>query len=199
MKVSFVAYDPREEIPVLGYLKNRKLAKYLNRETMAAITAAGRLSDNSPFDPEIPCYYATGILEYEDYGLAEIAAGSRDDSGRFSHRRFIEEGIRSVSPLNQFKVLQNMPLSFVSITFGLKGDNAVLYSAAGSLLLQALSAPGDGQVLIGAGKTRRDGSSAAGFALIGREEIASTPWLGSHEEAVEMFREWSGGEEGMEG
>ena len=92
-----------------------------------------------------------------------------------------------------------MPLSFVSITFGLKGDNAVLYSAAGSLLLPALSAPGDGQVLIGAGKTRRDGSAAAGFALIGREEIASSPWLGSHEEAVEMFREWSGGEGGMEG
>lgn len=192
MKLSHAAYGPLDEIPVLKYLGNRKLVKYLNRETMAAIAAAGMLNDTHPLDPEIPCYYATGILEFEDYGLAGIAAGSRDAEGLFSHRRFIEHGIRGVSPLNQFKVLQNMPLSFVSINFGLRGDNAVVYSSAGSLLLQALAFPGAGEILIGAGKTRRDGSAEAGFAIVGKKEIEDSTWLGSDEEAVVMFRQWSG-------
>ncbi len=192
MTAVFVSFRGDEEVPVLPFLKNRKLVKYLNRETMAAIVAVGRLSGSVPLPPDIPFYYATGMLEYEDYGLREIVAASGDAAGRFSPRRFVEEGIRAVSPLNQFKVLQNMPLSFASINFGLKGDNAVIYSSAGALLRQALCAPGDGPVLIGAGKAHRDGRVESGAAVVPRERIAASPWTESGAEAIEIFRPAAG-------
>lgn len=192
MKIVFNTYGVGEEIPVMGYLQNRKLQKYLNRETMAAIVSLGKLREVAAMAADLPCYYATGMLEYEDYGLSDIMAASRDTAGHFSHRLFIDKGIAAVSPLNQFKVLQNMPLSFASINFGLTGDNAVLYSAAGSLLRQALCAPGNGPVLIGAGKAYRNSSVACGFALVEREEVAGSLWLDSGDEGVEMFCHWAG-------
>ncbi len=188
MKAVFVAFRGGEEIPVLPFLKNRKLVKYLNRETMAAIVAVGTLAESVPLPPEIPFYYATGMLEYEDYGLRDIVAASTDAAGRFSARRFVEDGIRAVSPLNQFKVLQNMPLSFASINFGLTGDNAVVYSSAGALLRQAQCAPGDGPVLIGAGKAYRDGRVECGAAVVPRELIEASPWAQSEAEGIEVFR-----------
>lgn len=193
MKIVFDTYGAGEDIPVMGYLQNRKLLKYLNRETMAAIVVLGKLREVAAMAADLPCYYATGMLEYEDYGLNDIMAASRDVDGRFSHRLFIDKGIAAVSPLNQFKVLQNMPLSFASINFGLTGDNAVLYSAAGSLLTQALCAPGNGTVLIGAGKAYRDSSVACGFAMVERKELAGSLWLHSDDEGVEMFRHWTRG------
>lgn len=193
MKIVFDTYGNGEDIPVLGYLINRKMMKYLNRESMAAIVALGKLHEITAIDTDIPCYYATGMLEYEDYGLDDIMAASRDSDGHFSPRLFIDKGIAAVSPLNQFKVLQNMPLSSASINFGLTGDNAVLYSSAGFLLLQALCAPGDGPVLIGAGKAYRDSSVACGFAQVERKELEGSPWLDSGDEAVEMFRQWARG------
>jgi len=192
MKMVFNAYGTGEEIPILGYLKNRKLVKYLNRETMAAIVTLGKLHEVAAIEAACPCYYATGMLEYQDYGLDDIMAASIGTDGRFSHRFFIDKGIAAVSPLNQFKVLQNMPLSFASINYGLTGDNAVLYSAAGSLLNQAQCAPGAGPVLIGAGKAYQDSSVACGFALMEREELEKTVWLNSGSEAVDMFRQWVG-------
>lgn len=193
MRLVFESYGSGAAIPALDFLQNRKLLKYLNRETMAAIVALGRLCDAEPIPREIPCYYATGMLEYEDYGLAAIVDASRDTAGHFSPERFIGQGIAAVSPLNQFKVLQNMPLSFASINYGLTGDNAVLYSAAGALLRQALCAPGAGPVLIGAGKAYRDSRVESGFALVAREELAASPWLDSEAEAVTMFRQWAMG------
>jgi hypothetical protein len=191
MKLAFDSYSAAEEIPVLSWLKNRKLAKYLNRETMAAVVAVGKLLELSPFPPDTPFYYATGMLEYQDYGLNQIVASSRDADGFFSHQLFVEQGIAAVSPLNQFKVLQNMPLSFAAINFGLTGDNAVLYSSAGSLLRQALCVPGKGAVLIGTGKVYADGRAECGFCVAEVAELLETPWLESEGEAVDMFREWA--------
>ncbi len=188
MTAVFVAFRGDEDIPVLPFLGNRKMVKYLNRETMAAIVAVGRLSGAVPLPQDIPFYYATGMLEYEDYGLRDIVAASADGAGKFSDRRFVEDGIRAVSPLNQFKVLQNMPLSFASINFGLKGDNAVVYSSAGALLRHALCAPGGGPVLIAAGKAYRDGSVESGAAVVSSKWIASSAWAHSEAEGIEIFR-----------
>ncbi len=188
MKAVFVSFGGGEDIPVLPFLKNRKMVKYLNRETMAAIVAVGKLSGSAPLPCDIPFYYATGMLEYEDYGLRDIVAASVDTAGKFSPRRFVEVGIPAVSPLNQFKVLQNMPLSFTSINFGLQGDNAVVYSSAGALLRQAACAPGGGPVLIGAGKAYRDGRVESGAAVVLGEWIEASPWAGSEAEGIEIFR-----------
>ena len=84
-----------------------------------------------------PFYYATGFIEYEDYGLKSTVEDSVDPAGKFSDRLFIEKGLSRISPLNQFKVLQNMPLCFVSIEHNLHGDNAVVYASAAGLLQHA--------------------------------------------------------------
>jgi hypothetical protein len=191
MKLVFNSYTATEDIPILSYLKNRKLAKYLNRETMAAVVAVGKLLELTPLPLDISFYYATGMLEYQDYGLHQIVTASRDEAGQFSHQLFVEEGIAAVSPLNQFKVLQNMPLSFAAINFGLTGDNAVLYSSAGSLLRQALCATDCGPFLIGAGKVYCDGTTECGFAVVDVEELQDSHWLTFEGEAVDVFREWA--------
>jgi len=41
--------------------------------------------------------------------------------------RRVNEGLRRCHPLMPFKMLLNMPLGLVSIAFGLRGPNAILY------------------------------------------------------------------------
>jgi len=190
MKVTFDSYKPGEEIPVLQYLKNRKLRKYFNRETEAALVGLGKLTRNIELRPDTPFYYATGVMEYEDYGLEGIVRNSIDETGGFSQKLFIGEAIPRVSPLNLFKVLQNMPLSFAAIEHNLWGDNAVIYTSASGLLLLALHSTFNMPMLLGASKTDKDGKVEAGFAYVLKEEIENSPFLYGTEEAVDMFRSW---------
>jgi hypothetical protein len=194
MKVVFDSYNPDETIPVGNYLKNKKLRKYFNRETAAAIVCAGKLLHGIDLSLDIPFYYATGLIEYEEYGLNYIVEDSIDQEGRFSESLFFERGLSRISPLTQFKVLQNMPLCFVSIEHQLHGDNAVVYSSAAGLLTHALYAPGDGTVLIGAGKVYKTGKTESGLALIEKDEIEGSPFLSYSGEAIEIFRTWSASE-----
>lgn len=191
MKVIFESYTPEGTIPVGTYLKNKKLRKYFSRETAAAIVCAAKLLDGVELPPETPFYYATGLIEYEDYGLQYIVEDSTDAAGRFSEKLFLERGLSRISPLNQFKVLQNMPLCFVSIEHDLHGDNAVIYSSAAGLLQHALYAPGDGLILLGAGKVYKTGRAEAGFGLLKKEDIRDSPYLSFPGEATELFREWA--------
>lgn len=190
MKVTFDSYKPGEEIPVFQYLKNRKLRKYFNRETEAALVGVGKLTRKIELGLKTPFYYATGVMEYEDYGLEEIVKNSTNEDGFFSHKLFIEEAIPRVSPLNLFKVLQNMPLSFVAIEHNLTGDNAVIYTSASGLLLLALHSTFNAPMLLGASKTYQDGTVEAGFAYVLKEELENSPFLNSTEKAVDMFRSW---------
>ncbi len=190
MKVTFDSYKPGEEIPVVQYLKNRKLRKYFNRETEAALVGVGKLTRNIELRPETPFYYATGVMEYEDYGLEEIVRNSTDEPDGFSHKLFIEEAIPRVSPLNLFKVMQNMALSFIAIELNLIGDNDVIYTSASGLLLLALHSSFNDHMLLGASKTYKDGKVEAGFAFVLKEEIEKSPFLYSTGKAVDMFRSW---------
>lgn len=190
MKVIFNSYQPGETITVTKYLKNKKLQKYFNRETAAAIVGAGQLLNGLSLPAEIPFYYATGFIEFEDYGLSFIAEDSADENGQFSEELFIAKGLTRVPPINQFKVLQNMPLCFVSIEHQLTGDNAVVYGSATSLLQHVLCSPLENPILIGAGKVYRDGRAESGFALVSKTEIEKSPFLSTTGEAVELFRKW---------
>jgi hypothetical protein len=191
MNAAFATFADCEHIPVLDFLKDRKLAKYFSRETASAIVCLGRLLNEVKIPLDIPVYYATGITEHEEYGLPGIARNSTDSAGRFSPELFIRKGFAEVPPITQFKLLCNMPLCFISLNFGFTGDNAVVYSAASALLCQALFAPVDAPILLGAGKSRPDGSVEAGFALTSKEEIGASPFLSSSAEAVEIFRAWT--------
>lgn len=191
MKVAFNSYLINEDIPVIEYLKKRKLNKYFSRETAAAIVTAGKLLDGIDIDQNTPLYYATGVVEYEDYGLDKIVEVCSDKDGRFSQRLFVEKGLSCISPLTQFKLLYNMTLCFISIEYNLTGDNAVIYSSASGLLTQALYAPTDGTIILGAGKVHKDGKVESGFSLIVKDDIANSSYLQSTVEAIEIFRDLS--------
>ena len=184
----FLSYGPDETIPVTQYLRNRKLKKYFNRETAATVTAMGTLLEKETIDPAAtPIYYATGLLEYEDYGLAFIVEDSLDATGKFSDKLFIDQGLSRISPLNQFKILQNVPLCFVSIEFGFAHDNAVIYSSASGLLQYALCSPAE-TIIIGAGKTYSDGSVEVGFSITSRTALNESPFFNYTGEAIELFK-----------
>ncbi|OQW95718.1 MAG: hypothetical protein BWK79_01440 [Beggiatoa sp. IS2] len=190
MNLVFDTYPPGEPIVVAKYLKNKKLQKYFNRETAAAVVGAGKLLNGLILDPNMPFYYATGFIEFEDYGLHCIAEDSADEKGHFSEELFIAKGLARVPPISQFKVLQNMPLCFVSIEHHLTGDNAVVYGSTASLLQHVLCSPIESPILMGAGKVYRNGLAEVGFALVSKAEIKVSPFLSVTREAVELFREW---------
>jgi len=192
MKTVFDIYPPGAPIPVQQHVKNRKLVKYFNRETAAAVVACSKLLQGMSLDRETPFYYETGVMEFEDLGLNAIADASVDEEGRFNQRLFVEKGTRAVPPLTQFKALYNMPLSFVAIDHGLTGDNAVLYASARSLVLQGQHAPGGLPVLLGSGKVCADGTVKSGFALLDRAELAALPLPPAEGEAIELWAAWAG-------
>ena len=186
MNAALNYYAPGDAIPVQRFLKERKLAKYFSRETAAAVVSLGELLEKFPAGRAAPAYYGMGVVDHESFGLDIIAASSAGEGGSFSQKLFAEEGFMSVPPLNQFKVLYNMPLCFASIVFGLKGDNAVIYSSAAGLIRQALLAPSF-PVLLGAGKSCADGSVRAGFALASREELEALLPRAGDKEAIDIF------------
>ncbi len=193
MKIVFDTYEQGMPVPLQNHIKNRKLAKYFNREAAAAVVCASRLFREAPVDADVPFYYETGRMEFEDYGLDNIVNASLDELGNFNQRLFVEKGAKAVMPLTQFKALYNMPLSLVSIEHGLVGDNAVIYSSARGLLTAALHAPREKGILLGCGKVSRNGGVESSFALVDKDEIRNSPFLLSDEEGIEMFRAWRAG------
>jgi hypothetical protein len=191
MKILFDAYCADAPIPVQRHLRNRKLVKYFNRETAAAVVCAARLLEGESLDPTTPFYYESGVMAYENLGLDEIARESVDVEGRFSQTGFAQRGARAVPPLTQFKALYNMPLSFVAIEQGLTGDNGVVYASARALLELALCAPVSDLVLLGCGKMQADGQVECGFALIDPRSLAKTPLPEVGIEGIELLRQWA--------
>lgn len=190
MKIILDRYAAGEEIPVQKFISNRKLVKYFNRETAAALVASVRLLADTDFNREMPFYYDTGIMENESLGLDAIAAASVDQAGNFNQQAFAENGTKAVPPLTQFKALYNMPLSFVAIEHGLIGENSVTYASAHGLLMHALHAPVECGILLGCGKVFHDGTVEAGFALVDKSEIKLDKF--ADYEAIDLFRHWYG-------
>jgi hypothetical protein len=99
--------------------------------------------------------------------------------------------------MNIFKVLLNMPLSFIAIEHELIGDNSVIYRSASNLLLLGLHSVSNSPMILGASKTYRDGSVEVGFAYVTKNEIEDSEFLTGNEEAIEMFRSWASSEGGV--
>jgi hypothetical protein len=190
MKVIYDQYNPEDTIPVREHLKNKKLKKYLNRETSAAIVAVSKLLAGNELPTETPFYYANGLFHFEEYGLKKIVTESLDQDGIFSDEFFFKQGIPQISPLTSFKILQNMTLAFVAIENNLTGDNAVVYVSADSLLAYLSHAPPSDFILIGAGKVHNSGFTESGFAMVTHQEIGDLSIPGIETEAIELFRNW---------
>ncbi len=188
MVVVYNLYKKDDLISINDFVKNKKLTKYYNRETMAAMLTVGQLMKQISYSSETPIYYSTGIVEHEEYELDKIAALSANEHQQFDTHLFIEKGMSAISPLTQFKVLYNMTLCFISIEHGLKGENAAMYSSASGLLISALFASTNQSRIIGAGKMHADATVESGFAFISKNEIESLPYLSSGVDAIEIFR-----------
>jgi len=187
MRIVYKKYLPSEDIPVYDYVRQRKLVKYYTRETMAAVVAAGELFRGIEISPEMPFFYSTGETEMMDFYKEACVVYARRNTV-FSSARFMEDVVPSISPLSQFKMMRNMTHCFVSIEYGLKGDNAALMGSVSGLLYSALLSETEGPVLIGAGKLHADGCAESGFAEVFPSELTGHSLLGSPEEAIVFFR-----------
>jgi hypothetical protein len=190
MKIVFERYEPGEEIPARECLNKRKLAKYFNREISACVVAVSHLLEYEEIPPQTPFYFGKGTVEFEDFGLSSVVEACTDETGRFSQQNFVERGMSSLSPLTQFKVLYNMPLSFISIDRGLIGDNSIIYGSAAGLMLLAKHCAYPGKMLLGASKVHDDAVVEVGFALCTRDEIDTEAFVQKNCEAIEIFRLW---------
>jgi len=187
VKLNIIHFKADETIPVKEFVKSKKLVKYFNKESASALICVAQLLQDTSLDPNTPFYYGMGSIEYQDFGLEEIAALSSDpQTKQFSQQHYIEQAMPSVSPLSQFKVLYNMPLSFVAIEHNLQGECTVFYANAYSLLTQARYAPNK-TILIGASQVYADGSVTSGFALLTKSELPSMEEALSMQEPIELF------------
>jgi len=112
------------------------------------------------------------------------------ENGKFSTKILIEKLLPAITPSQQFKLLANMPVSFISIVFNLHGDNATLYESSRSLLWHVLTSDYEGTIMVGCGKTHIDGSVESGFALVTKEEISNSRYLDTDICSIEMFKNW---------
>ena len=109
---------------------NRRLIKFMNREAHMAAAAAGQaLADSwaqEAYPPERKgLYMGTGLTSSEIGDLAPVLEASLGESGEFSCRRLGDEGLATCNPLLSFKLLPNMALCYISMLYGIRGDNLV--------------------------------------------------------------------------
>jgi len=187
MKSIHRIYLPDEDIPIYDYVKNRKLVKYYTRETMAAVVTVSHLFGGQPLPSDMPFFYSTGETEMLDF-YRNICSQYSQISDEFSSLGFIENIVPMISPIQQFKMMRNTTSCFLSIEYGLKGDNALLLSSASGLLYSAILAETKGPVLIGSGKLYADGTVECGFAEVTPLEIENHPMLNSTDDAIALFK-----------
>jgi 3-oxoacyl-[acyl-carrier-protein] synthase II len=116
------------------FLADRKSIKYMGPCTQMAVLAAGRaLRDAGLVEAEAAAdrqatalYVATGPIAVDiEQALQGIGKGNAALLLAFK-----QEGLRRCHPLLPFKLLLNMPLGLVSITFAIRGPNAIFYPGA---------------------------------------------------------------------
>ncbi|HNY31286.1 MAG TPA: hypothetical protein PKO15_10405 [Fibrobacteria bacterium] len=167
----FESWQAQEPIPLKEYLRQRKWAKYYDRRSAGALVVVARLLDGRAVEARTPIHWALGDLEFQDYGLESIREHSRDSRGIWSAERFALEGMHSVSPLTQFKVLYNMPLCLASMELGLVGENSVTHGLDEGLLVCAAASRWEGEMILGATRCRADGGIDCVAALARRDEL----------------------------
>jgi hypothetical protein len=125
---------PAADASPIEFLSDRKAIKYMGPCTQMAVLAAGRalrqaglLGDATAFDREATALFmATGPIAFDvEHALESIGEQAEADLLPLRY-----EVLERCHPLLPFKMLLNMPLGLVSITFGIKGQNFILYPGA---------------------------------------------------------------------
>jgi hypothetical protein len=119
------------------WLRDRKLVKYMSPAARMAVVAAGGalrqagLLEDEPRRAELGLMMATGLIAFDLGHVDRAIRGARDGDGQLDLVRLGREGLRACHPLLPFQLLGNMPLGLVSIAYGIRGENFVLYPDAG--------------------------------------------------------------------
>ncbi len=117
---------------VLPWLASRKSRKFMGKQDMLAVIAAGRALEacglraataatTTPARTVTGIYLTVGHIPFERDDIDAMASHSVDDAGAFDVRRFAADGIAQVNPLLTFRCLPNMPSFHVSQNFGITG------------------------------------------------------------------------------
>jgi 3-oxoacyl-[acyl-carrier-protein] synthase II len=125
---------PAPEPTPVEFLADRKMVKYMGPCTQMAVLAAGRaLRDAGLLDASgvtaraaMGLFVATGPIAFD----IEQMLASFDERSAEELVALRGDGMRRCHPLLPFKMLLNMPLGLVSIVFGIKGPNFILYPGA---------------------------------------------------------------------
>ncbi len=181
------SWGSTEPIALKEYLRLKKWAKYYDRRSAGALVVLARLLAGRQIDPRTPIHWALGDLEFQDYGLETIREKSRDEAGTWSSERFAREGMHSVSPLTQFKVLYNMPLCLAAMELDLVGENSVTHGLDEGMLVSAVATAWEGDMILGATRCRADGGIDCVAALARRDEIP----LDRRGDILEILGEWT--------
>ena len=119
-------FDPRR------FVGESKALRLMNADAALAVAAArlamrdARLAVDADYPgDETALYGATGLAGVPLLDVAPLVRYSADPNGRFDARRFGSVALKRVRPILSFRILSNMPISFVSIFEGLRGPNAV--------------------------------------------------------------------------
>jgi 3-oxoacyl-[acyl-carrier-protein] synthase II len=125
---------PAPDPAPIEFLADRKSIKYMGPCTQMAVLAAGRaLRDARLLDEaassareQAALLVATGPIAFD----VEQAVASVGREAAVDLLGYGGEGLRRCHPLLPFKMLLNMPLGLVSIVFGIRGPNLILYPGA---------------------------------------------------------------------
>ena len=112
----------------------RKLAKYMSPTTAMAVLAAGRALEAAGLLESLgdcALYVAADLIAFDLGEVSGALEASRAETGGLDLARLGRDGLRRCHPLMPFKMLLNMPLGLVSIVFGLRGENQIVYPGAG--------------------------------------------------------------------
>jgi 3-oxoacyl-[acyl-carrier-protein] synthase II len=145
-----VAGAPAAPFELGELVPDRKLHKYMSRASALAVVAAGRalrdaqLLDDAPRREGLALFAATGLVGFE----LDQVTGAMSVPGEGLGGDRMAQGLARCHPLMPFRMLLNMPLGLVSIAYGLKGENAVLYPGplqGGAALRMAYDAVASGR------------------------------------------------------
>ena len=152
-----------QKIDVLPWLLTKKMRKFMGKQDMLAVVAAGRCLANAGLpapaqeeaDPargersrqterealeafrrdRMGVYLSVGYIPFERGDIDGLAISSVDQNGEFSMERFGKDALLEVNPLLAFRCLPNMPIFHISLNFKIQGPYFIAYPGVGQFYL----------------------------------------------------------------
>ncbi len=111
---------------------DNKTLRLMNRDAQMAVVAANLALrdasirvDETYHGDEIALYGATGLTGLPVDDISRLVQYSAGEDGSLDLQRFGQVALKRVRPVMSFKILANIPICFVSIFEGIRGENAV--------------------------------------------------------------------------